>query len=710
MSKKKAAAEKAKLEAVLKAAGDDAKRLYVTHEKERRALEQHDKATADFEEFDRVRERQRLQAERADYAQVEAEISDARRTSTVEARKHERWSDIPQCSWLPDVNDEGQITAFLNQWVNEQEDALGMLNDDETVHLWYTPLTTGLGRADEQPVRVDKLVMQRVDTAPLPGFRKKRLDDDLSMTVRVARLADHIALARDTALMRGEARSAAKHTQRLKVVYATVLQTLDRLCATVAHYSDTFYEGEVDDYLQRNVPYTEKNVPLDKNAMALEPPVVRFGMWVQQSNAMRGGRPSVPKEIGFTQIGVQMDGKDNVTRLPTALELVQPHTAIRALQLHFDPFSVLCKPDVPHEWVALDCILIIETLTAVERSERKDNSTWSARVETTERPSLVKNPYPRTKDMAATEELAMKIAFELPKTVVARSKQLAIGRWNPRENRWEQISSAVVAIEAIRKYHFLTRDLTALAVIQEKGFDVPYVNWRITPVASDEVVFHLQGYGGGSDASAERSEIQIVVRNDQCKLVGPDEPELAHIKGRWLSPPALLRLLARAGYNFVLNDVDAETERMAEKDFVVKTRDLEERGYSDIALFASTYAVASSRHNKAGEDPNMALFRLSKARRDPEAEEPFDPNPEDEGLWRSVRYEADRCVLAQFREADEDAVLSAVEGKLTHLNLYKCLEAEHGADEVKSQVNDVNHLLQQGLYKLLSLVRPFTWG
>merc|ERR1711991_694370 len=129
----------------------------------------------------------------------------------------------------------------------------------------------------------------------------------------------------------------------------------------------------------------------------------------------------------------------------------------------------------------------------------------------------------------------------------------------------------------------------------------------------------------------------------------------------------------------------------------------------DIALFASRFAIASSRHNRAGEDKDMGLFRISKAIRSDDIDADFEPRPEDESKWHSVRYEATRCVLAQFREADEDAVLTAVEGHETHLNLYTCLAAEFGEEKVRSIAQDSSPLLQQGLYSLLSLARPFSW-
>jgi cancer susceptibility candidate protein 1 len=417
----------------------------------------------------------------------------------------------------------------------------------------------------------------------------------------------------------------------------------------------------------------------------------------------------------FQSIAVFIEPKDSSSvRLPRALGLTTNSLAtVRAMQLTFDPCSVQCKPGEGQRFIALDCVLVLESLTLPERV--KKTGEWGLRMELTTPPTIQRNEYPPVSKKGSDkpdlqpDELMMKVTFELPKTVAIRQNNLKIGKWNRTAKQWEHTAVATLTQESLRRFTFLTTDLTTLAVIQDKGHEVPYESWRITPIGDDEVLVHLLGrlHDDQHHTDTSAREVQIVVRDDMCKLVAPADAELGHLRGSWLPPPTLMRLLARAGYNFVLEDADGFTMPHV----LTKSKPLEAKGYKDIALFASRFAVASSRHNKAGEDKDMALFRVSKKTRDPDDDEThFEPNPADEAQWHSVRYETSRCVLAQFREADDDAVLSAVEGHETHLNLYKCLAAELSEEEVNHIAKDSNALLQQGIFTLLSLVRPFSWG
>jgi cancer susceptibility candidate protein 1 len=684
------AAEKARLELALKNATDDARRLYVSHEKERKVMETADKAATDLEQFERIRERERLRGESQQYVEIESDLRYLRNIVLDEARKHERWAQVTSCNWLPEVDDEAQITAFLNTWREEQERGMGMMNEESTMHMRYS--TVAGARPDDTVVHMDNLIVQRLDTAPSHAYRRRRLDDDLRMCVLSVQLAENIWRAADLALMRNDLKSAARHKAHLKLVYDTILLLLDRMTCVVGLNVDVFADPE-DDFLLRTAPPSKES----------STPYIKYGLWLRTNEK----RLNTNANVIFQALGIFIEPKDSASvKLPRALGLMQNHSVtIRAMQLSFDPCSVNCNAEVCQEFIALDCVLVLESITLPERSKRVGD--WTCRVESTNPPVVHRNDYPpkQTGTYTQLDELTMKVTFELPKTVAIRQSNLMIGKWNQQLKRWEHTSTATMTQESIRRFAFLTNDLTTLAVIQEKGFDVPYESWRINPVTDDEVMFYVQGRHR-DDHHNERREVQILIRGDMCKLLGPEDAELNHLRGSWMPPPTLLRLLARAGYNFILTDKDGD----ALPHVLTKTRELEEKGYADIALFASRFAIASSRHNKAGEDRDMALFRMSRAIRSDDYDAGFEPNPADESKWHSMRYETGRCVLAQFREADDDALLSAVQGHETHLNMFMCLSAEFGEQQINSIAKESSPLLQQGVYKMLSLVRPFTWG
>jgi hypothetical protein len=60
-----------------------------------------------------------------------------------------------------------------------------------------------------------------------------------------------------------------------------------------------------------------------------------------------------------------------------------------------------------------------------------------------------------------------------------------------------------------------------------------------------------------------RYVVTIAVREGMCQLVGPDAPELEHIRSTPMPPGLLLKRLSMAGINLVPTDTDAEFAKFA---------------------------------------------------------------------------------------------------------------------------------------------------
>lgn len=699
MSKK--AQEAAKYEAAMKQAADDAQRLFRQHERERRAAEAVEKSKRDDELFQKTREQERLQQEKQQYEVASVELAHVKELALVERAKHEKWGRIMEVSWLPSVNSESEIQSFLQQWREDQSETKAVAPTDVKVDMRCTVASHIL--------TVEQMRFIRDDTCLAATWRRKIADDSLEMCVKGFELTEALWKDADRAWVNRDAARLAFQRANLIAVYDQILASVDDVTCDVLQYLDVFIEQEEETVL--------KKVPKRH-------PVMKYGLWAQNRVASAHKVAATVSSIRYPGIGVYIDPRDKQTiKLPRHLGIAKDNVAIRVVQLSFDPFSVRSNPKVGQEYYALDCVIIVERMLYPERSKKVDN--WSSRIEKGDSRVLKKLEYPpRTtdeKEQVKQDEYAVKITFQVPRSIAIRHRTPVIGKWNEQALRWDPCGTCTWDPDAgdandekdvgddderedpKRKASFLTSDLTTMAVIQEKGFDVPYEQWQLYPLNDDEVLFVIEGRRRGE--SSDR-EIKILVRDNLCKLLAPEERELDHLRTNWLSPPTLLRLLARAGYNFLLQDADADFLH----NVLPKTEALEKKGYYDISLFCTMHAFASTKHNKMGEDKDMGLFRFSKAQRAEDCEEPFYVDADTDDKWFSVRYQKERCVLANFKESDDDADLSSAPGEETHLNLYMLLQKKFDADMIAMRTQHANHLLQSAVCQLLSLTRPFTWG
>ena len=693
-------------EMAMKQAVDDAQRLFKFHERERRTAEQQDRLSRDNEIFAKAQEADRIAKEAEAYKPIGEELERDRKLAIAEYRKHDAWNHVMDVSWLPSVHNERDIRAFVEAWKEEQEEEFDVRGGSSKVNIKVQFGPTYYTQAGQPVADVEKMDLAyiRNDAGPSVAARKKRVDNDLQMAVLAVELCNNIWKAYDAAFVEGDKAKMNHYRSMLILVYDQILSSVDIATVNILHYMDVFFHRDEEHFL--------KAVPKGDNAS------IRFGIWAK--NTIAGQPTRNVTNIKFPDIGISVDPKDNNRDNPSSYfklpkMLYKENCAMRVYQLTFDPFSVHSSLDQGQENYALDCVLVVESMLFQDRVRKEKGTDWSSRLETAQSRRLNKQEYPpktqaalETQSERKTEEYLIKVTFEIPENVVIRQKSPTIGKWNAQENKWDHCSVANYTYnEIVRKCSFHTSDLTAMSVIQEKGFDVPYEQWRLFPFNNDEVLYVIEVHrreeptpnGSPND---DDGEIRILVQDAMCKLIHPSRKELAPLRAEWMPPATLLRLLARAGYNFILQDADAKWL----PHILPKTKEMEWKGYNDIAQHCTRHAVASTRHNKMGEDPNMALFRISKERRHHEGGEHL-IDVDDDDKWHCVRFERDRCVLAAFKDSDPEPDLSDMPGKETHLNVHMMLKPEYPPEEF---VPPPNHLLQNAVFQLLSLTRPFTWG
>ena len=402
------------------------------------------------------------------------------------------------------------------------------------------------------------------------------------------------------------------HTRSLIGVYEMILSKLDTMTANMLQFLDKYIDQD-----------EEQGITLCKENEALQ-----YGLWA-------GDRRPRHRGIDYRELGVSIGPKEGAY-VPKALDLVKER-GIRVMQMNFDPMTIQAYDQEPgSQYHALGCVLFIEVLQYPKLPSQVKE--WTLRHETVLAHGLQRHPYPpaQTTDLDGAKPL--KVSFVVPPNIVVRHLAPFVGIWSPELKAWQMQGTTDFDFKRdTRTVSFGTQHLACMAIIQEKGFDVPYEEWSLIPLSDNEVLFTIEGRRRGEISDRE---VQILVKDNMCKVVVPDEPELDPLRDSWHTPATLLRKLSDSGYNFIFTDGDAAYF----PDVLPKSRKMELLAYEDVANFCTMHAFCSSRHNAARpglqpgitcEGPTEALFRISHDTRLEGSTAALKPEPH---KWNTIRY------------------------------------------------------------------------
>ncbi|KAK7197094.1 hypothetical protein NESM_000654400 [Novymonas esmeraldas] len=674
------------LQAALDQATSDAQQTYKQHEQLRAKADHIEKGRREHLLLDGTVARERLKAERQRYRAAVAELTAEEQLAFATYAKHDQWARVSEASRLPDVRSEADINDFLSSWKGRQ--AMNDRYEPDTVVI-ASHMQGGGGPHDAG----GKLLFIRGEQRLAPQKRQAFVKEDLLQCYDAYELAEKIKEAQDTfgssaatTLSPGAAPSAAV----LEEVYSQLLDTFDFVATNTLRFYDQIIDSGDGETVMRTVSATN--------------PVIKFGLWVKTKDVTRSFT-----SLAFPEIEIRLDPKQNtLPKLPKMLGLSKENIAVRAVQLAFDPYS--CYASRHSQYYALDCTVKIDLLTFEDRP--RFNGEWLLRAETPESHQLCVEEYPPRTAEARVEDPALRISFEVPHSIVIRQPSLFIGRWNEETHEWEPCSGATLGAsfgptarvtENPRRATFIASELAQFAVLHETVYDVLYESWSLKPFDGSRILFSLEGRHRGD---ATDREFRFLLEDGKCRLLSPEDDELAALRSSWWSPAVLLRKLKQTGFNFLVRDEEAGYL----ENVIPKSRELEEKAYADMAQFSQYFIIASSHHNKYGEDADMALFRVSKRWLRPgEEDEAFDiPTAVD--VWHSVRYRTEDCVLSCFTESDEMTNLNVLDNAETHYNLFGLLTPVEGEETLRGQLLNTNYLLRRCVLEFLRLVRPLTWG
>nr|CCC89946.1 unnamed protein product [Trypanosoma congolense IL3000] len=657
---------------VLNKAIETADKLFKMHERERVKMETADRFALQKSSLDEATEKERLRQDQEIYTEFLDELEERKVLAYKEYEKHRLWNLIPEASRLPPIRSQSAINTFLSAW-----------RDREKVNTLYFPSVEVHIKRDSSGnfPRVQRF--HKGELGISQAACRRMLTEELNQCVTAYELVEKIRLEADRSLTFGQTADLDFFNENIGNVCEQVMDSFDFVTSHALLNYDIALDGPESEFLTVAIPPTD--------------PVTKFGLWVKVKETTRSFASLV-----FPTVSVRLDPKSTaLPKLPKALGLSKENVAVRVVQVRFDPYGHYgCTGK---EYYALPCVIRVDLLNFTERP--KQSGDWLFRSETEEAHKLDIVPYPPPVLEGTEESPVLRVSFEVPSTIAMRQPTLLIGKWVEKSKEWEPCSHTTAASELSmpeRMCSFAVGEFGTFTILQGKGFDVPYEYWRLQPVSCDEVIMVLEGRHRGE---ASDREFRILIHDAKCKLIYPNDPELTLLREQWMEPATLVRLLSQAGFNFLLHDDDA----VYLEGIVPKSSALENKVYADIAQFCLFYVIAGSRHNKCGEDPNLALFRMS-TRTHLDADDAPDLLRESTDGWHSVRYQTHCCAFAAFDEVSDVPDLRILEGHETHLNLYTLLLKEKGEEVRLLSLHRTNFLLRRCVYQLLSLVRPLTWG
>ncbi|CAG9582289.1 conserved hypothetical protein [Leishmania major strain Friedlin] len=670
------------LQAAIDQSTKEAQKTYKQHEQLRTKADQVEKSQREYLLLDETVARERIKEEKKRYRAAVADLRMEEQLAFATYIKHDHWEHISEASRLPNVHSEADINDFLSSWKKRQE-----TNDR------YEPDTVVIASHAPNSTEDAKLLFIRGEQRLPPQKRRALMREELLQCYDAYELAEKIKDDRDTYTSIGSTAASQKPmpwASVLQEVYLQLRATFDFVSTQTLLFYDQMIDSADGETVMRTVSAAN--------------PVIKFGLWVKTKDVTRSFT-----SLAFPEIEVRLDPKQNSQpKLPKMLGLSKENIAVRAVQLAFDPYS--CYVSRRSQYYALDCTIKIDLLTFAERP--RSSGEWLLRMETPESHRLHVEEYPPRTAEARIEDPALRISFEVPQSIVIRQPSLFIGRWNEDTHEWEPCSGATLGAsfgptarvaENPRRATFIASELAQFAVLHETVFDVIYESWSLKPFDGSRILVTLEGRHRGD---ATDREFRFLLEDAKCRLLSPEDDELAPLRTSCWSPAVLLRKLKQSGFNFLVRDEEA----CFLENVIPKTRQLEEKAYADMAQLSQCFTIASSRHNKNGEDADMALFRVSKRWLRPgEEDESFDI-PTTADLWHSIRYRTDDCALACFTELDETTNMNILDGAETHYNLYSLLTPVEGEETLRGQLLNTNYLLRRCVLEFLQLVRPLTWG
>ena len=251
-------------------------------------------------------------------------------------------------------------------------------------------------------------------------------------------------------------------------------------------------------------------------------------------------------------------------------------------------------------------------LVALPPAPKRVRPQWVLRPVTELSESLELLPYPLSGEhTAVVAPPPLRCTISVPEGVIVPADSPRVAWWDEKAKCWsDEPVSEVEYMPETRQVRFLTIKVGVLALVQARGLDLPYTDWRLEPAlptgtsaSEDEqpcvrltlqttrmqVVIQVRHLADKEVKAREAAGAGAASATTLCKLLEPRVPELEGLLHEEMPPGPLMAALARAGLNLMPRDTDVKVGG------AIKTPALEEALAEELASVCASFDFAASR-------------------------------------------------------------------------------------------------------------------
>lgn len=310
---------------------------------------------------------------------------------------------------------------------------------------------------------------------------------------------------------------------------------------------------------------------------------------------------------------------------------------------------------------------------------------------------------------------ALTVRAELPFNVIVPAAP-RVAFWDPITRSWREEPENTVKVEG-RTLSFKTTRMSAMALVQSRASDLPYLRWALRPVPktplhpTSETLVRLE-------VQTPRFRVQFLISEDALTLeaLEPAQPEVGFLLGQPTKPGVLLTHLARCGLRLLPVHEDADVPGLVHPrsglPLTPRNAAFEDALYQQVAMASPAFAMKSSRWNQ--DNPEGEFGAVLCAR------ESLDPDERDEDVhetdWRTVFAQADaeavagvRFLLVNTVESSPAFDATPTPGAETHNTLLRSV-GPRSTREALQRAEDSSALLTRTVFRTLSLIKPLSFA
>ncbi|XP_072047400.1 LOW QUALITY PROTEIN: dynein axonemal intermediate chain 7 homolog [Amphiura filiformis] len=289
------------------------------------------------------------------------------------------------------------------------------------------------------------------------------------------------------------------------------------------------------------------------------------------------------------------------------------------------------------------------------------------------------------------------VTLKLPDNVLF-SEEPQMAYWSHDRKQWRLDGFVDVKFdEESRMLSFKTVNFGPLACIQDKHINMPFQSWELRPIGADHARFTI---------IAAIIEAEIEIKGPLCcfKQTADSDfrSELDAIRGKWMEPRELIKVLKNTGVNLFPEDDSKKYVSISEKD-----PDVENGLYQQMALTASHFAYSWSKWNTESGTERIILQGCEKL----EDDIPLDPQPEgdEEEEWALLMVSRERAMKLKMTEYEEEFSDVHAEGSQFHADLYHMvndLSTEPGLERMRNS----HYRFVDAVYQMLAATRVIAYS